>query len=312
MNLSEEEKQIFCEVAEIGKDGVFEIPKGAYNFRVNGKAIGRNSTKNINIKTKKTNPGLEIYIKKNTKNEQVHIPVAISTTGLKEAVHNDFYIGENAEVTIIAGCGIYNCGPTDSVHDGIHRFFIGKNAKITYIEKHYGFGQGRGGKILNPTTELYLEESAEAKLIMEQIKGVDSTIRKTTATLEKNAKLIVKERLMTHGRQTAESIYHVELNGEDSSVTIASRSVAQDISKQTFNSKIVGNNKCRGHSECDAIIMDNARVFAIPSLDANNVDAELIHEAAIGKIAGEQIMKLMTLGLTRQEAESRVINGFLR
>lgn len=312
MNLTEEEKQIFCEVADTKKDGVFEIPEGAYNFRVNGKAVSRNSTDNINIKTKKSNSGLEIHVKENTKNEQVHIPVAISTAGIKETVYNDFYIGENAEITIIAGCGIYNCGPTDSVHDGIHRFFVGKNAKITYIEKHYGFGQGRGGKILNPTTELHLDKGSEAELIMEQIKGVDSTIRKTTATLEKNAKLIVKERLMTHGRQTAESIYCVELNGEDSTTTIASRSVAQDLSKQTFRSKIIGNNKCRGHSECDAIIMDEAKVSAIPSLDANCVDAELIHEAAIGKIAGEQIIKLMTLGLTRQEAESRVINGFLR
>ena len=307
MNLTAAEKQIFCEVAD-----VFEIPEGAYNFRVNGESVGRKSTANINVAPKTDKSGLDITIKKGTKNEQVHIPVAISTTGLKEAVYNDFHIGENSEVTIIAGCGIYNCGPSDSVHDGIHRFYIGKNAKIKYIEKHYGFGQGRGGKILNPTTEVYLEPGAEATLELEQIKGVDSTIRKTIATLKDNAKLIVKERLMTHGRQTAENTYNIELNGKNSTANLASRSVAQDLSKQIFKATIIGNNICRGHSECDAILMDNAEVHAIPALDAKTKDAELIHEAAIGKLANDQLTKLMTLGLTRKEAESKIINGFLK
>ncbi len=308
MNLTNEEKQIFCEVADI-----FEIPEGAYNFRVNGKSVGRHSTPNIDIQPQKgAKSGLEINIKKDTKNEQVHIPVAISATGLKEVVYNDFHIGENAEVTIIAGCGIYNCGGQDSVHDGVHRFYVGKNAKIKYIERHYGFGQGRGGKILNPTTEVYLEDGAEAILELEQIKGVDSTIRKTIATLEKDAKLIVKERLMTHGRQTAESIYNIELNGKNSTTDLASRSVAQDLSRQTFRATIIGNNVCRGHSECDAILMDEAKVHAIPALDARTKDAELIHEAAIGKLAGDQLIKLMTLGLSRKEAESKIINGFLK
>ncbi len=307
MNLTEEEKQIFCEVADI-----FEIPEGAYNFRVNGKSVGRKSTANIDIETKQGKSGLDIYIKPDTKNETVHIPVAISATGLKEVVYNDFHIGENAEVTIIAGCGIYNCGGQDSVHDGVHRFYVGKNAKIKYIERHYGFGQGRGGKILNPTTEVYLEDGAEAILELEQIKGVDSTIRKTIATLEKDAKLIVKERLMTHGRQTAESIYNIELNGKNSTTDLASRSVAQDLSRQTFRATIIGNNVCRGHSECDAILMDEAKVHAIPALDARTKDAELIHEAAIGKLAGDQLIKLMTLGLSRKEAESKIINGFLK
>lgn len=307
MNLDSIDREIFCEVAD-----VFEIPDGAYNFRVNGKSVGRHSTANINIESKKSQSGLDIFIAPNTKNEQVHIPVAISATGLKETVYNDFHIGENAEVIIVAGCGIYNCGGQDSVHDGVHRFYLAEGAKIRYIEKHYGFGPGRGGKILNPVTELYMQEGTEAVLEMEQIKGVDSTIRKTTAELAKNAKLVVKERLMTHGRQTAESSYDINLNGTDSAADIASRSVAQDLSKQTFNSRIVGNNKCRGHSECDAILMDKAQVFAVPSLDARNVDAELIHEAAIGKIAGDQLIKLMTLGLTRSEAESKIINGFLR
>lgn len=307
MNWSEEEKQIFCEVAN-----VFEIPEGAYNFRVNGKSVGRKSTDNINIESKTNVSGLDIYIKANTKNETVHIPVAISVTGLSEAVYNDFHIGKNADVVIIAGCGIYNCGPDDSVHNGIHRFFIEKGAKVRYIEKHYGFGGGRGGRILNPVTELYMKEGSEAFLEMEQIKGVDSTIRETKAELGDKAKLIVKERLMTHGRQKAESNYCVNLDGVDSTADIVSRAIAQDVSRQSLRMNIVGNNKCRGHSECDAILMDKARVFALPSLDAKCVNAELIHEAAIGKIAGEQIIKLMTLGLTKKEAESQIINGFLK
>lgn len=307
MELSDEEKQIFCEVA-----GIFEIPEGAYNFRVNGKSIGRNSTANIDVKPKSDKSGLDIYIKKGTKNEQVHIPVAISATGLKEAVYNDFYIGDNAEVTIVAGCGIYNCGGQDSVHDGIHCFYVGKNAKIKYIEKHYGFGPGRGGKILNPTTKVFLKEGAQAILELEQIKGVDLTYRKTAAFLNDNAKFYVKERLMTHGRQVAESVYDVDLVGDNSTADIASRSIAQDSSTQTFKATIIGRHTCRGHSECDAIIMDKAAVHAIPALDARSKDAELIHEAAIGKIASAQLTKLMTLGLTRKEAESKIINGFLR
>ena len=305
MQLSDEEKQIFCEVA-----GTFEIPEGAYNFRVNGKSVGRKSSGNIDVRPKTDQSGLDIYIKANTKGEQVHIPVAISVTGLTEDVYNDFHIGDNADVIIIAGCGIYNCGPIDSVHNGIHRFQIGKNAKVKYIEKHYGFGPGRGSKILNPVTEVHLGQNSEAILELEQIKGVDSTIRKTTATLSENSRLKVKERLMTHGRQTAESIYEVELNGKNSTADIASRSVAQDLSKQAFKATIVGNNICRGHSACDAIIMDNAEIHAIPALNAKTKDAELIHEAAIGKIASTQLTKLMTLGLTRSEAESRIINGF--
>ena len=312
MNLTPEEARIFCTVAGTETDGAFEAPEGAYNFRVNGKSIGRHSTKNINIVPKPGGQGLDIYIAPNTQNETVHIPVAISATGLKEVVYNDFHIGDNAEVVIIAGCGIYNCGGTDSVHDGVHRFDIGKNSKVTYIEKHYGFGQGRGGKILNPTTELHLAESSIAHLELEQIKGVDSTIRTTTADLAKNAKLTVKERLMTHGRQTAESSYGINLNGEDSTADLASRSIAQDYSTQTFKSTITATKKSRGHSACDAILMDHAKVLALPALNAETKDAELIHEAAIGKLASDQLTKLMTLGLTKKEAESQIINGFLK
>lgn len=307
MNFDEIEKQILCEVADLSGP-----PDGAYNFRINGKSVGRKSTDNINVIPKTDKSGLDIKIEAGTKNETVHIPVVISTSGLKEVVYNDFYIGDGAEVLIIAGCGIYNCGGFNSVHDGVHRFFVGKNARIKYVEKHYGFGPGKGGRILNPTTEVYLSEGSEAFLEMEQIKGVDSTIRTTKAVLQDNAKIFIKERLMTHGRQTAKSDYEIELAGKDSVADITSRSVAQDCSMQTFSSKIIGANKCRGHSECDAIIMDSAQVYAIPSLDARNVNAELIHEAAIGKIAGEQLLKLMSLGLSRSDAESRIINGFLK
>lgn len=306
MNFSDVEKEILCSVADI-----FEIPKNAYNFRVNGKSIGRKSTENINIVPKAGGKGLDVFVKAGVKNEQVHIPVVISATGLSETVYNDFHIGEGAEVTIVAGCGIYNCGGKNSVHDGIHRFFIEKGAKVRYIERHLGMGPG-AAKILNPRTELSLGKNSEAMLFLEQIKGVDSTVRKTTAELGENAKLFVKERLFTHGRQTAESIYDVNLSGANAHADIASRSVAQDCSKQTFNSLIVGNNECRGHSECDAIIMDEASVVANPSLQANNTKAELVHEAAIGKIASEQIMKLMTLGLSKKEAESKIINGFMK
>lgn len=307
MNWSDEEKKIFCEVAD-----VFEVPEGAYNFRVNGKSVGRKSTDNINIESKTDVSGLDIFIKSGTKNETVHIPVAISVTGLSEAVYNDFHIGKDANVTIIAGCGIYNCGPTDSVHNGIHRFFVEKGAKVRYVERHYGFGGGRGGKILNPITELFMEDDTEALLEMEQIKGVDSTVRATKAELGNRAKLVVKERLMTHGRQKAESSYDVTLDGLDSTADVVSRAIAQDYSEQNLKMKIVGNNKCRGHSECNAILMDNAKVIATPSLEAACIDAELIHEAAIGKIANDQIIKLMTLGLTKKEAESQIINGFLK
>lgn len=238
--------------------------------------------------------------------------MVVSASGLKEMVYNDFFIGEDSDVVIVAGCGIHNCGDQDSEHDGIHRFFVGKNAKVKYVEKHYGEGDGNGKRILNPGTEVYMEENSCMEMEMVQIEGVDSTNRTNSAELAAGAKLIVRERLLTHGSQNAESTYIVNLNGEDSSADVVSRSVAKDTSKQTFNSKIVGNAKCSGHTECDAIIMDDAKIFAIPGLIANNIDAALIHEAAIGKIAGEQIVKLMTLGLTEEEAEAQIVNGFLK
>lgn len=301
------QERILEEVADL-----HGVPVGAYNIRANGQTAGRNTTANIDIVTKTDKPGIDIRIKPGTRNESVHIPVVVSASGLKEMVYNDFFIGEDSDVVIVAGCGIHNCGDQDSEHDGIHRFFVGKNAKVKYVEKHYGEGDGNGKRILNPGTEVYMEENSYMEMEMVQIEGVDSTNRTNSAELAAGAKLIVRERLLTHGSQNAESTYIVNLNGEDSSADVVSRSVAKDTSKQTFNSKIVGNAKCSGHTECDAIIMDDAKIFAIPGLIANNIDAALIHEAAIGKIAGEQIVKLMTLGLTEEEAEAQIVNGFLK
>ncbi|MBQ1705806.1 MAG: SufD family Fe-S cluster assembly protein [Clostridia bacterium] len=288
------------------------VPEGAYNFRVNGESQGRRSTENIEIAPKTDVSGLDIRIRPGTKNESVHIPVVLSETGLTETVYNDFYIGENSDVVIVAGCGIHNCGVQDSQHDGIHRFYLGKGSKMRYVEKHYGEGDGEGKRILNPVTEVYLEQGSTAELEMVQIRGVDSTERVTKAELAEGARLVVQERLLTHGNQSAVSVYQVALNGEDSSADVVSRSVARDESYQKFDALIHGNAPCHGHSECDAIIMDRACVLAVPQLEANNVDAALIHEAAIGKIAGEQLIKLMTLGLTEAEAEEQIINGFLK
>ena len=301
------QKQLLMEVADL-----HEVPEGAYNIRSNGKLAQRNTTADIDIITKTDNPGIDIKVKPGTKKQSVHIPVVISESGLSEVVYNDFYIGDDSDVIIVAGCGISNCGSQDSQHDGVHRFFVGKNARIKYVEKHYGGGDGTGKRILNPVTEVYMESGSYMEMEMVQIKGVDSTKRTSIAKLDADATLIVRERLMTHGSQVAESIYDVELNGDNSSADVVSRSVAKNESVQIFSSKIIGNAKCSGHTECDAIIMDDAKIQAVPGLTANNIDAALIHEAAIGKIAGEQIIKLMTLGLTEQEAEDKIVNGFLK
>lgn len=289
-----------------------EVPSGAYNIRANGEKAGRNTTANIDIVTREDNKGINIYIKPDTKNESVHIPVVISKSGLEEIVYNDFYVGENADVTIVAGCGIHNGGDKRSKHDGVHTFYIGKNAKVRYVEKHYGSGEGTGQRIMNPETVVNIEEGGYLEMETVQIKGVDSTKRLTRAKLADDAKIVITEKLMTHGSQYAETTFEVDLDGENSSANVISRSVAKDTSKQLFLSKINGNNKCSGHSECDAIIMGDAKISAIPEITANHLDAALIHEAAIGKIAGEQIIKLMTLGLTAEEAEEQIVNGFLK
>ena len=301
------QQRILEEVADL-----HQVPEGAYNIRANGQMAGRNTTANIDIVSKTDVSGIDIRIQPGTKHESVHIPVVISESGLKEMVYNDFYIGEDSDVVIVAGCGIHNCGDQDSQHDGLHRFYVGKNARVKYVEKHYGEGDGSGKRVLNPGTEVYMEEGSSMEMEMVQIKGVDSTFRKTTAELAAGATLVVRERLLTHKSQEAVSDYVVRLNGEDASADVVSRSVAKDESYQKFDSQIVGNAKCSGHTECDAIIMGNARILAVPQLEANNIDAALIHEAAIGKIAGEQIIKLMTLGLTEEEAEAQIVNGFLK
>ena len=290
--------------------GLHDVPEGAFNIRVNGQLDSRNTTANIDIVTKEDKPGIDIIIKPGTKNESVHIPVLLSKSGLQDMVYNDFYIGEDCDVTIVAGCGIHNCGVDTSKHDGIHTFYIGKNAKVKYIERHYGEGDGNGENIMNPETIVHLEEGASMEMETTQIKGIDSTVRKTGGDLKDNASLEIREKIMTHGKQYAKTDFVVDLNGKGCSANVVSRSVARDQSRQEFFSTINGNNK--GHSECDAIIMDSASVSASPKLTANNIDANLIHEAAIGKIAGEQLIKLMTLGLTEAEAEEQIINGFLK
>lgn len=305
--LDEIQKRILSEVADL-----HGVPSGAYNLRVNGKSAGRQSTATIDIDPKEDGTGLDIKVKDGTKNQSLHIPVVLSASGMTEVVYNDFRVGEDCDVVIVAGCGIDNCGTQNSQHDGIHRFWIGKNSKVKYVEKHYGSGDGSGQRILNPVTEVYLADGASMEMEMVQIKGVDSTNRKTVAELGADCRLIVRERLMTHGVQQALSTYDVYLNGDHSSADIVSRGVARDRSYQRLDLKIVGNADCSGHTECDSIIMDEGRILAIPSLEANCVDSALVHEAAIGKIAGEQLTKLMTLGLTQQEAEEQIINGFLR
>ncbi len=301
------QKRLLEQVADL-----HDVPQGAYSLRINGNLYGKNDSENITIVKKNDLPGIDIYIKPGTKNESLHIPVLLSQTGLKEVVYNDFHIGEDCDVTIVAGCGIHNGGNGESEHSGIHSFFVGKHAKVKYVEKHYGEGDGAGKNVMNPTTVVIQDEDSYVEMETAQIKGVDSTKRKTDAKLAAGATLVIKEKIMTHGEQFAETDFTVDLDGEGCGAHVVSRSVAKDNSRQTFLSRVRGNNRCSGHTECDAIIMDDAQVIALPQIEANHVDAALIHEAAIGKIAGEQLIKLMTLGLSEKEAEEQIINGFLK
>lgn len=307
MELDGIQKNLLREIA-----GLEDVPEGAYNIRSNGKAAARKTTANIDIVTKTDKPGIDILIRPGTRNERVDIPVLLTETGLDDLVYNDFYIGEDADVLIVAGCGIHNAGGLKSEHDGIHTFHVGKNARLKYVEKHYGEGDGTGEKILNPTTVIDIDENGYMEMETAQIKGVDSTVRTTSATLNTGATLIIREKIMTHGNQTAETRFTVDLNGEGCGAHVVSRSVAKDKSHQLFDSCVNGNQLCHGHTECDAIILDGGTVSAIPRVNANHPEATLVHEAAIGKIAGEQLTKLMTLGLTEKEAEEQIINGFLK
>ena len=300
------EKRLLHEVADLDA-----LPVGAYNIRENGKLGGRSTTANIDIVTKSDKPGIDIIIKPGTVGESVHIPVILSQSGLRDMVYNDFYIGENCDVVIIAGCGIHNGGCGTSQHDGIHTFYISRGAHVKYVEKHYGEGSGSGKRLMNPTTVVHIAEGGFMEMETTQISGIDDTLRRTTADLAADAKLVIREKIMTTGAQNAKTDFSVDMNGAGCSADVVSRSVAKDESRQEFVSLINGNAACTGHTECDAIIMDNGRVLASPQLAANNIDASLIHEAAIGKIAGEQLIKLMTLGLSEKEAEEQIVAGFL-
>ena len=307
MALDSIQKTLLEQVADL-----HEIPEGAYSLRVDGETFAKNSTEDIEIVKKTDKEGIDIYIKPGTKKQSLHIPVLLAKSGLKELVYNDFHIGADCDITIVAGCGIHNGGAKDSEHSGIHSFFVGENARVKYVEKHYGAGDGNGKNLMNPTTEIVMEKNSYMEMETAQIKGVDSTKRITRAKLAEGATLITHEKIMTHGEQYAETYFEIDLNGENCGAHIVSRSVAKDKSRQHFVSHINGNNLCSGHTECDAIIMDEASVSAVPEIMANHPSASLIHEAAIGKIAGEQLIKLMTLGLTEKEAEEQIINGFLK
>ncbi len=300
------QKSLLAQVA-----GLHEVPEGAYNIRANGQKAGRNTTANIDIVTKTDKDGIDIIIKPGTKNESVHIPVVLSMSGLKDMVYNDFFIGEDSDVTIIAGCGIHNCGVQNSEHSGIHTFHVGKNARVRYVERHYGEGPGTGENILNPRTEVYLEEGASITMEMTQIRGVDSTVRDTVVEVAAGGECIINEKLMTDGTQTAESNVEIILKGAGATGRVISRSVGRGESVQVFRPCMTGQADCFGHVQCDSILMDQAKIKSIPAIDAQSVDAQLIHEAAIGRIAGDQILKLLTLGLTEEEAEEKILEGFL-
>lgn len=285
--------------------------KGAFNLRENGHSICHGDSEHIKIKKKEDKQGIDIYISKDAQNEYVHIPVVVSESGVTDVVYNDFHIEDGANVTIIAGCGIHNSGCNDSRHDGIHAFYVGNNCNVTYEEKHYGEGSGTGSRILNPVTKIYMKDNSVFNLDTVQIKGVDSTIRTTEIELGENSKLFVTEKLMTHDAQVAESNMDVSLNGEGSSAQVISRSVAKGTSKQIFHPKAIGNTSCHAHIQCDSIIMEHANVCSIPEIDAHHVDAQIIHEAAIGRINNEQLIKLRTFGMTEEEAEAIIIDNFL-
>ncbi len=294
----------------IGDKNVLE--EDVYNIRKNGKCVARKDNPNISIVSKENNKGLDIYVKENTLFGIIHIPVIITESGLKDVVENDFHIGKNSNIVILSGCGVHNPLNKESEHDGIHRFYLEEGAKVKYIEKHYAEGKGTGKKILNPTTEIYLEENASLTMDTIQIKGVDYSERKTYAKLKDKSTLTITEKIMTCDDEKAITDFKIDLEGNNASCHVTSRSVATDNSYQEFHSNVVGYNKCYAHVECDAIIKDEGKIRAIPEIYAKNVDANLVHEAAIGKIAKDQLAKLMSLGLTEKEAENAIIEGFLK
>lgn len=288
-----------------------EIPQGAFNIRKDGKLLTRNCTAEIEIVSKKDKDGIDIIVAPNTKNKSVHIPVVITQGGLNDLVYNDFYIGENSDVLIVAGCGIHNNTNKNSGHNGIHSFHIGKNARVRYVEKHVGIGANVGEKNINPTTKINMKSGSYFEMETVQLGGVNYADRVTSATLDENATLIISEKILTTDMQKAKTKFTVELVGNNSKVEVTSRAVARDCSFQEFTSNVIGKAKCFGHVECDGILSDNAVINSTPKISAQNVNAMLVHEAAIGKISEEQLTKLMTLGLTEEEAEKQIISGFL-
>lgn len=303
--MSNLERDLLLAVADL-----HQVPSGAYNIRKNGESVDKKTTKNIDIVPKSDNNGIDIIVKPNTINESLHIPVIITESGIKDLVYNDFYIGDNCDILIVAGCGIHNPSQDSSEHNGIHTFHIGKNSTVKYVEKHIGSGAS-GDKILNPVTIINMEENSQMLMESIQLGGVTKSDRDTKAFIKDNAKLVIKEKIMTSHTQNAKTKFNVNLEGVDSSVDVISRSVARDNSYQSFYSKVTGNNRCFGHIECDAILLDNSHIVSTPEIDAKCVDATLVHEAAIGKIAGDQLIKLKTLGLSDKEAEDMIIGGFL-
>lgn len=305
--LTKIDKELLQQVADL-----HQVPQGSFNIRKNGEPVSRESNNDIEIVSKQNKPGIDIIVANDVKNKSVHIPVIVTKSGLNDLTYNDFYIGDNAEVTIVAGCGIHNSGNETAGHDGIHTFHIGKNAHVIYVEKHLGLGKGKGDKILNPTTKIVMEENSYLEMQTLQIGGVSYSNRKTSAKLMANSELNIKESLLTTDNQVAKTTFVVDMVGENCKCNVVSRSVAKNNSVQEFKSKLVGKSACYGRVECDAILLDNAQVKSVPEIDARCVDATLNHEATVGKIAGEQLLKLMTLGLTQQEAEDLIIKGYLK
>jgi len=291
----------------------YEIDKDtAHNIRENGVSISRYETSNIKIKNKGDKQGIDIFIEKNTIDEFVHIPVLINITDYEETVYNDFYVGDNSDITIVAGCGIHNDCETKSVHNGIHTFHIGKNATVKYIEKHYADGNMENNKFINTDTVINQEINSSFTIETAQISGIDFSKRNTIADLNKNCSLVIKETLMSDDKEKIETNFEIKLNGIDSKADIASKSVVRGNSSQKFISIVEGNTKCFAHVSCDAIIMEKGVVRSTPQIIANSSEAEISHEAVIGKIAGDQIKKLMTLGASEKEAENKILEGFLK
>ena len=299
------DRKILQEIADLHGE-----PPGAYNIRKDGAGVERRSLPGVKIEPKTDKAGIDVLVAPGHEGT-VHIPVLLTDTEQKDVVYNTIEIGAGADILLVAGCGIHNPGSGEARHDGIHHVVVKKGGRLRYVEKHYGEGAGTGKKVLNPKTVLVLEEGAYAELDLVQIRGVDDTVRLTEATVEKGAQLLMYERLLTGADQSAESEMEVKLTGDGSSARIISRSVAQGTSRQIFRPRLIAYQHGKGHVECDSIIMDSSVVRSIPEIWAENADAELVHEAAIGKIAGEQLIKLMALGLTREEAEEAIISGFL-